>query len=92
MKYFPIFSFPFTSQFQIKIKPFISLSVQDEPRESGLASLPLIYGFAVFVNVLSVFLDGSPGITFEFLLPSHHYFVLLFDKMAHALSWTENYF
>ncbi|GFR22542.1 sodium-dependent phosphate transporter 1-A [Trichonephila clavata] len=33
---------------------------KENPGDAGLTALPLFYGFTVFVNVISVVLDGSP--------------------------------
>ncbi|GIY62578.1 hypothetical protein CEXT_807361 [Caerostris extrusa] len=34
---------------------------KEKPGEAGLTALPFFYGFTVFVNVISIVLDGSPG-------------------------------
>lgn len=54
----PLFSGLISVSIFLIIRRFI-LS-KDNPREVGLRALPLFYGSAVFVNVISVVLDGSP--------------------------------
>lgn len=54
----PLFS-GFVSVLMFMLIRWFILS-KENPRERGLSSLPLIYGFAVFINVISVVLDGSP--------------------------------
>ncbi|GBL98902.1 Sodium-dependent phosphate transporter 1 [Araneus ventricosus] len=38
---------------------------KEKPGEAGLTSLPFFYGFTVFVNVISIVLDGSPVLALD---------------------------
>jgi sodium-dependent phosphate transporter len=53
----PIFSGIISILIYTIIKKFIINS--KNPLNSGLIALPIIYGLTIFVNVLSVTLDGS---------------------------------